>query len=342
MRYSEDERTAGEATFFDQTAYKDWVPRFILNYQPTDETTIYAQASRGILPGATNGLLTTCSEDDFLVPYTSPITGQQSTASECDQFRSQLQEGQFAASTPSQRLDALEVGWKQVLMDGRARFNLTGWWYEWKNRPYGLVVSFVRDSEDPLLRDRIPNNFANSLTVQVGGSSEFWGVEFESGMAFTENWDTQLNISWQDNKITDLQSRSQIQVNGGFINMKGNETLRYPGLMANLSTTYTDSLNSNWDWYARADFSFSGEYWADVDNLLRGPSWFVTNARVGLTQDDFRIEFFVRNLFQETAWQTVFGGAHFKHYSFNFGGFRGANVSPQEKRTFGLRTNITF
>lgn len=341
-RYSEDERTAGEAGFFNQITYKDWVPRFILNYQPTDDTTIYLQASRGILPGATNGLLTTCSEDDFLVAYTSPITGQQSTASECDQFRSQLQGDQFAPSTPSQTLDAAEIGWKQQLMDGRARFNLTAWHYEWKNRPYGLVTSFVRDAEDPSQRDRLPNNFANSLTVQVGGSSKFWGVEFESGMAFTEQWDAQLNVSWQDNKITDLLSRSAIQTNGGFINLKGLKTLRFPGLMWNASTTYTDALNSTWDYYGRADVSYSGEYWADVDNLARGPDWFVTNVRVGLQREDLRIELFVRNLFQETAWQTVSQGAHFKHHSFNFGGFRGLNVSPQEKRTFGVRTNLTF
>ncbi|MDG2319521.1 MAG: TonB-dependent receptor [Rhodospirillaceae bacterium] len=341
-RYSEDERTAGEAGFFNQITYKDWVPRFILNYQPTDDTTIYIQASRGILPGATNGLLTTCSEDDFLVAYTSPITGQQSTASECDQFRSQLQGDQFAPSTPSQVLDAAEIGWKQQLMDGRARFNLTAWHYEWKNRPYGLVTSFVRDAEDPAQRDRLPNNFANSLTVQVGGSSKFWGVEFESGMAFTEQWDAQLNVSWQDNKITDLLSRSSIQTNGGFINLKGLKTLRFPGIMWNASTTYTDALNSTWDYYGRADVSYSGEYWADVDNLARGPDWFVTNVRVGLQREDLRIELFVRNLFQETAWQTVSQGAHFKHHSFNFGGFRGLNVSPQEKRTFGVRTNLTF
>jgi iron complex outermembrane receptor protein len=253
-----------------------------------------------------------------------------------------LQDGQFAASTPSQTLDAAEIGWKQQLMDGRARFNLTAWHYEWKNRPYGLVTSFVRDAEDPTQRDRLPNNFANSLTVQVGGSSKFWGVEFESGMAFTEQWEAQFNVSWQDNKITDLLSRSSIQTNGGFINLKGLKTLRFPGLMWNLSTTYTDALNSTWDYYGRADFSYSGEYWADVENLARGPDWFVTNVRFGLQREDLRIELFVRNLFQETAWQTVSQGAHFQHHSFNFGGFRGVNVSPQEKRTFGIRTNITF
>ncbi len=342
LRYSEDERTAGEATFFNQVTYKDWVPRFILNYRPTDETTVYIQASRGVLPGTTNGLLATCSEDTFLQPYTSPVTGELSTASECDQIRSQLSEGQFAAATPTQELDAAEIGWKQTLMDGRARFNLTAWWYEWKNRPYGLTISWVRDSEDPLLRDRLPNPFPNTLGVSVGGSSEFWGLEFESGMAFTENWDTQLNVSLQDNKITELQSRSSIQRNGGFINLKGLKTLRYPGVMANLSTTYRDALNNTWDWYARADFSYSGSYWGDVDNLVRGPSWFVTNARIGVQREDLRLEFFVRNLFQETAWQTVTQGAHFQHHTFNFGGFRGSTVSPQEKRTFGLRTNITF
>ena len=342
VRYSRDQRKFGEAGFFQEGSYNDWVPRFILSYQPTDETTIYGQASRGILPGRTNGLVATCSEETFLEPYVSPITGAMSMASECDQLRSQLVENQFGASTPSQRLDAAEIGWKQVLMDGRARFNLTAWWYEWQNRPYGLSVSWVRDSEDPLLRDRLPNAFPNSLTIQVPGSSEFWGLEFESGMAFTENWDAQLNVSLQDNKITELQSRSSIQTNGGFINLKGNKTLRYPGVMANLSTTYRDALNNTWDWYVRGDFSYSGSYWGDVDNLARGPDWFVTNARVGLQREDLRIEFFVRNLFQETAWQTMSQGAHFQHYSFNFGFYRGVSVSPQEKRTFGLRTNITF
>ena len=342
VRYQIDERTTGEAGFFQVAEFMDWVPRFILSYQPLEDTTIYAQASRGVLPGVTNGLVATCSPNEFLVPYVNPNIGPMpSVASECDQIASQLSDGlQF--NTPTQRLDAIELGWKQTLADGRFRFNLTGWMYKWKNRPYGISVTWVRDAEDPAQRDGIPNPFPNSLGVQVNGSVKFKGLEFESGMQITENWDAQFNASWQDNENTDLRSRASIQVNGGFENMNGLRGSRYPEWMANLSTTYNAPLTSNWDWYGRADFSYQGGYFADVDNLMEGPSWLITNLRAGITREDFRLELFVRNLFQERAWQNVFGGAHFAHYSFNFAGFRGANVSPQEKRTIGLRTNITF
>jgi len=342
VRYQIDERTVGEAGFFQVAEFKDWVPRFILNYRPTEETTIYGQVSRGVLPGVTNGLIATCSPNEFLVPYVNPnISPIPSTASECDQIASQLSDG-LQVNTPTQQLDAIEIGLKQELMDGRVRFNLTGFHYEWKNRPYGLIVTWVRDAENPLERDGIPNPFPNSLTVQVNGSVKFKGLEFESQAQLSENWTAQLNASWQDNTNTDLRNRSQVQVNGGFSNMNGLKTPRYPEWMGNLSTTYSAPLTSDWDWYGRADFSYQGGYFADVDNLNKGPSWLVTNVRAGITRDDFRLELFVRNLFQERAWMNAFGGAHFAHYSFNFSGFRGINVAPQEKRTIGLRTNITF
>ena len=80
-RYSEDERTVTASGFLLTETYKEITPRVILSYQPSDDTNLYAQFSKGILPGVTNGLVATCSPNEFLVPYISQITGLPSTAS---------------------------------------------------------------------------------------------------------------------------------------------------------------------------------------------------------------------------------------------------------------------
>jgi outer membrane receptor protein involved in Fe transport len=112
--------------------------------------------------------------------------------------------------------------------------------------------------------------------------------------------------------------------------------------MANLTTTYEQPLSGDWNWYTRWDFIYSGKYWAGPSNLMRGPDYVLTNARLGVTRENLRIEAFVRNLLDEDAWATVMGNRHYRHFNFNFRDFHAAIVSPQEKRTFGIRTNITF
>ena len=89
-RYLEDERTVQASGQTFTGTFKDHTPRVILSYKPTEQSTVYAQFSRGILPGTTNAFVATCSPDEFLVPYTSFLTGEVSTASECDQMRAQM------------------------------------------------------------------------------------------------------------------------------------------------------------------------------------------------------------------------------------------------------------
>ncbi|MDE0800665.1 MAG: TonB-dependent receptor [Rhodospirillaceae bacterium] len=342
-RYSQDKREVAQAGFSFQDTYKEITPRIILSYQPNDDTNLYLQLSKGILPGATNGLVATCSPESFLTPYVTPLTGQLSTASECDQLKSQLEPEQFAGSTPSQKLDAIELGLKKSLFDGRMRFNASGYYYEWSNVTFGLGVSWVRDDEDPTLRDRIPNITSNSLTIQVSGSQKIYGLEIETGYAISDNWDMQLNASWQKNEWTEFQNRSTIQQTG-LVNMAGNSATRYPEWMANLSTTYEDELTSNLDWFVRGDFMYQGTYWGDLANVQRGPAYFLAHARLGVSADDFRVEFFVRNLFDTDTYLSAGRGVDFAadQGNFNFNGFQGVQVNPQEKRTFGIRTNINF
>jgi iron complex outermembrane receptor protein len=360
-RYLEDKRTAQiiAGTFRQAfaTTYKQTTPRFILNYKPTNETTLYAQASRGTLPGTTNGLVAICSNDPLDRPYTDPVTGQtvvgyidtrigfptsgqRITLSECAQLASQFPNGTALGATPSQKLDALEVGWKQVAFDQSLRFNLTGYYYKWKNLASGLQVRYTRDADDPNLRDRIPKTVPNTLGVSVPGTQELYGAELESGYAITENWDAQVNLSWNKNKWIEFQNTSQPYYPSP--NRKGKTQILYPKWLLNITSTYNGELTADWGWYVRGDANYTSKQWVDFANLAWLNDYWIANAALGVKRDDMRIELFVRNLFDEDAWISGSAGVDFSDLGSLAFTRQGIGLVPQDKRSFGIRMNYNF
>lgn len=341
-RYMKDKRTVAQTGFSYAHTFKQWTPRAILQYKPTENTNIYGQYSVGVLPGVTNGNVVTCSADAFLVPYISPYTGQPTTASECDQIRSVLGGGTLPASTGSQELKSIELGYKQVLPSLHARFAVSAWRYKWKGLPTGVGVSIVRDAADPALRDRIPNAFPNLIGVTIEGSENLWGMELEAAYSPIEKLELTYNMSWSGNEYTKFFSTLPAPA-GGFSNLKGLEAPRYPEWTWNLGATYRDRMNKNWEWYARSDITYNGSYWADFANLARAPDWLIVNARLGMQRDDLRIELFARNLFNNDKPES----AHITdNYAipgnFAFSSNQNLILKPLEKRTVGLRVNLRF
>ncbi|MEQ8736571.1 MAG: TonB-dependent receptor [Rhodospirillaceae bacterium] len=345
VRYLEDERTseirAGSFVQGFAATYKQWTPRFILTYRPTDETTVYAQVSRGSLPGVTNGLVAICSDETFLQPYEDPLNpGTFISISECDQLARQFPSGESQGSTPSQKLDALEIGWKQSAFDNTLNFNLTGYYYTWKNLPSGVQVRYVRDADDPNLRDRLPNQFPNTLGVSVSGKQKLWGLELESGWQATENLSMQFNASWNQNEWSEFRSTSAPFYPSN--NYKGLEQARYPEWMGNLTTTYEDILINEWNWYVRGNVSYMGEQWVDFENLASIEDYFLIDAFLGVQREGLRVEVFVRNLFDDDSWVNGSRGVDFSSQGDLSFSLQGIGLVPQQKRTFGIRTNLEF
>ncbi|MBL8629288.1 MAG: TonB-dependent receptor, partial [Rhodospirillaceae bacterium] len=365
FRYMQDKRTNTQnvgATFqaLSET-YDQKTPRVILTYKPTDTTTIYAQASRGTLPGVINGLVAICSSDTFTVPYTNPLTGLPSTASECTQIAAQSPGGTLIPSTKSQYLDAGEVGLKQTFDNGAGRVNLTGYAYKWKNLPSPLNITYVRDDDDPARRDRIPKLFANTLAVFTSGSAKFHGAELEAAYAVNQHWDLGGNLSYAKNKYTSLLATGTLETDvlnpprgtQGTIstdprviqaatNYAGKTQPRYPKWMGNASTTFTDTLVGEWSWFARGDLVYFGKAYSDYYNLSYTPGYMLVHTRAGVDNGTLRIEAFVRNLFDEDKWAGALATSDFAvQGDFTFAA-QGIVVTPQDRRTFGVRLNYLF
>ncbi|MSO98136.1 MAG: hypothetical protein EXR11_07960 [Rhodospirillaceae bacterium] len=372
FRYMQDQRTntqsagAGFRNFTEK--FKQKTPRIILTYKPSDELTIYAQASRGTLPGVINGLVSICSPDAFLQPYLIPVglvgAGTPSTASECAQIASQSPGGTLIASTPAQYLDSGEIGIKSNFLDGAANLNLTGYHYKWKNLPFGLTVRYFRDADNPALRDRLPNAFSNTLGFSTQGDATFKGAEVEAALKASDNWEFSGNLSWNKNTFTKLiltgafssEVRNPLRAGptGALVrsadptvisasqNFSGRTQIRYPKWQGNMSSTYTNTFTRDWEWFARFDAIYNGKTFADFANYSFNSAYWLVHTRIGVENKNLRMELFIRNLFNEKNW----GGANaFTDFAvqgdLTFSA-QGIGLQPQDKRTFGLRMNYTF
>ncbi|MFN2099910.1 TonB-dependent receptor [Altererythrobacter sp. MF3-039] len=349
-RYQDDTLTKGgvptaggvDDSALDLTS-KAFLPRFILRYQPNPDTNLYFSYAEGILQGDINTFLSAAD------------------AQELAQYQAQLPSA--SVILPEEKLDAWEIGLKQSLMGNKLQINLSAYYYEWENIK-GRSTAVINETCDAAklgeegctfpgvqLGDvaQIDDGmggltpFFNSRNTLTTGSAELYGIELESSAVLSDNWTAQLNVTWAKNEYTDYEFNF-VEPFAGFSDQQGNQQPRFPEWSGNFSTTYTDTFTQDWDWYARGDVIYFGEAFVDESNLAFTEDYFLVNARVGLERDGMRIEAFVRNLFDEDAWAAGARWTDFSTPTFfpTLTAFQGVAVTPQDRRTVGLRVIADF
>ena len=333
VRRASDERvTAGGAS---TETYDSTVPRVILGWHPDDSTNVYAQYSEGSLPGRVNGLVQACNPN-ALSPYPDPLNpSMMITLSECDQITRQG----AVPSTDTQELNAYEIGIKKGLLGGRLNITAAAYFWEWLNKPSSVSFAWVRDDGTGT---NTPNPFPNTLGATIGGSSDIQGLDLEASFLVTDNWSIGGTAGWVETEFTEFASTSLNQLTGT-ANQTGNEEPWVPDLTASFTTTYTRQIGE-WDWFGRLDVTYRGDYFGDYTNYIEGEAYSLTHVRFGASKDDLRLELYVRNLFDEDTWRSVSNATDFtpQPADFNFFGNQGIFLTPQDKRTIGLRLRYSF
>ena len=337
-RYMADQRTTGGLT----EDYNEVVPRVIFRWQPNDNINIYASYAKGVLPGVLNTNLINASREAFREPYIDRDTGMPSTESEYDQIRRKAPEA--GESTPTQELDAIEVGIKASLLDGRGQISAAAYYYEWVAQLFTNFVVYYQDAEDIADRDGVagPQQQPRTLEFNFPGDSDLWGIEVESSWVLTDNWAVGANVAWQDNEYTTFAA-TFVQDITGSRNLAGNQSGRYPEIMGNLSLSYTDTLNAEWDFFARGDFMYYGKTWAgNGGNLARLDGYWLTNLRAGVEREDLRVELYVDNALEQDTWVGAVRNTNFTRFTgFNFN-IHGVMLAPQDLRTIGIQVDWSF
>jgi iron complex outermembrane receptor protein len=326
-----------------------FLPRVILQFQPTPATNIYASYSKGILPGEINALYA------FGTSGALNATGQVvASLGERAQYEAALPG--IANFTGPEQITAYEIGWKQELLDGRARFSLAYYNYpKWENQKGRVVVNVFETSNATGRQNPAPN----ARNVLVTGESEMQGIEFEGQWLVTPNWEVKAGAEWTKNEykdftfnfvaplIADLRSLtgSPVLVPGIGDQMKGNRAPNYPEWKGNVTTTYRGTLSTgDWTWFARGEYNYTGKYFVDESNLAFTPDVSLVNVRLGLEKQKFRGELFVTNLFDTDKWARA---SRFTDFSL-LGNIlfltsaQGVLLTPQDHRQLGVRVAYEF
>ena len=225
-----------------------------LDWRPADDLLLYFSFNRGIKAGSFNGPLDPSGSPVFI----DPVTFDPAPTADA------------AMSYDEEVLWAYEVGFKSTLFDGRARFNVAGFYYDYNDfQAFNLVglTSFIQNADAELY----------GVDVEFF-ASPFEGLDVAFGMAYLhqEVFDVPLggifvdrDIPWAPDWNVTGMARYEWPVGWGRMAIQGN-------------------------------FGYVSDYFLGLNNsaVLKEEGYVLANARLSYTTGDGRYEaaVFVKNL----------------------------------------------
>ncbi len=322
VRYQQDKSKTAPSNPTSLTAsFKDWLPRLIVNYKPQDGWTLYGSWARGVLPG------------QFNQSYIS------ATASERADIEAVFPGIQNIVQ--SEQVDSYEIGSKQQLWDNRIQYTLAAYRMKWSNIKAG--AAFIAPSTNRTITGLV-----------TPGNAKLKGIEWDGSMAVTEQLDINLRGAWQTGKYTSFIQPFLAQLTSNVTRFDGNHLARVPEWSGSLALDYRDSLVGDWDWFSRFDAAYNGKAWDSEANIVKFNDYWRANARVGVETEDFRIELYVKNMFNDQNWdfgfRNVYQGNPVNNAIFiplpapftGFGFPQAIIAQPPDKRDFGVRMRYNF
>jgi len=323
----EDEANLGREVSVSPTTITSFLPRATVRYRPTSNTTLYATYSEGNLPGGFNGQV--AQLDD-------------------------AQLAQLAAQAPDARLvygeeklTNYELGWKQQTADGKLAFNVAAFYMKRDDEIFNSIETVDDPTETAGVRTV---NFLSN-----GASTDIYGIEIDASLRLADNFTAQASFAYVDSTIASFPEGAGSgdfgDIFGQGSDVTGQQAPRFPPVTWSFGGTYENDFNAipGFDrWFVRSDVFYTGKYYISNANVAQVQQAVDVNARFGLRGDDFGIEFFVLNVFNEDAPTTAQNFADVGLDTRTLpGGFfnfsrEGARIGLRDKRQFGIRLNATI
>ena len=332
-RYQEDKITAyniaGVKTA--QQTFKNFLPRGILRFKPSGDTSIYVSYAKGTQPAGINSGFAGLSALPFATEATAYV-------------RSIYPGIGLFSLLPT--LDAYEAGIKQKLFDGRVSYTLAIYQNDWHN---ATTTSALFNPASCFAGGAQTSNTA-ACPLGAGGTStvtpneaRIRGVEFAVNARVSDAFSVDLTADYKDPKWlryanSGFNAFAGLTTPGSVYRGDGNSLGRVPNLSGTLSGTYRGSFGDKWHWYARGDALYTGKAWDSDLNIFKTPDYVRVNASIGVQFEHVTVELFSTNLFNDKHFDGVANTVALT------GDFtqRALAVIPAQKREFGLRTQFKF
>jgi len=219
-------------------------------------------------------------------------------------------------SFEAEEVTAYEIGTRSTFLDGRARLNVTAFFYDHEN------LQFI--FEDP-----VPFGGGTGTVPET----EEYGIETEFSYRINDNWSIDGALSWQDGEIkSDVLALDVVDfrealapgvglfTGAGFAtrldltnntNLDGNEPPKLPDILARLAITNSQNFANGSSLVSRLEYVHRGEFQARVFNnplVDEVPSYDIVNLHFSYELNNAPVSFSlsVTNLFDEDGVNNVF------------------------------------
>ena len=295
------------------------LPRFIVDYKPNEDSTIYLSYAEGSLPGLFNPALIGLS------------------ASQLGEIAAQT--GGADVQVDEEVAENWEIGLKRNFLDGRGYVSAAYYSTDLTNVHIPSVAFYTGD--DGVLVS------TGNVTGQ-GGNAELSGLEIEGTVLMNENLTLGFTYALNDSELgSTFISPDTGDLMGDSTLAQGNEFSRYPKTSGSLSLDFNKGVAAG-DMFARADFIYTGKMYASNAMLAHTGTGQKLNLRVGLDTGDYRLELFCTNCFEDEQPKGLQAMWDLSGITGGFGdapaaaGPRVLAMSLPDKRVFGLRASFSF
>jgi len=240
-----------------------WTPSVNLHWQPAKDVYVYGLVSKGYKSGGWNG-----------ENATDP--------------------GEARLAYDPEYAWNYELGTKTTWLDNRLRFNVTGFWTEYKDLQTQQFVIF-----DP--------NLPADNVISNAGKARVKGIELETALAPVDGVTLFANYTYMDAKITGDLISTELQYDPSCFcsvpvptNLKGNRLRRSPKNSFSVGGDVTVPVSSRINAFVRADYNWTDDFFFDNENSprTRQKSVGVLNGSIGIaTEDDkWELRLWAKNL----------------------------------------------
>jgi len=291
----------------------NFLPRVSLDFDVTDDVMLYASVAKGIKPPTFN--LADIGADPTI------------------------------KRVATEELLSYEIGAKTAWADNTIILN-------------GAV--FYHDYEDQQVLVQFPpadGGFLPQSGTTNAGKVEVWGAELEALWQPTDNWSfsagyTYIESEYEDFNLLESQvegvpvSSSNILKSGNLEgDFSGNDTPGVPDHAFTFSGQFEQELANGMGWFANLSGRYQGERQADAANLVTLDDYWIFDAQLGITGENWSVIGYVENLADDDTVQYAQEFIDQKAglclaCGFTFPVAYYAYLPPP--RVFGIRTKIDF
>lgn len=304
-RYQKDEvgrETIGVSDLSGNTY--SFVPRATLEYKITDEVNAFVSYSEGSRPGSLN--------TGFLA---LPAYAQAQVAAQYSVPR----------VVPEEKLENYEFGVKGNFFGNTLRVLANVYYAKWTDRQIGGTLFYTN----------LAGVLAQANVTLGAGAVDAKGTEWEAIWAPTDqlSFDATYAYNWTSIVRTSCAACRLITGNP---NPTGTMFARFPENSASLGVNFRHPAFADYDAFYRIDANYQGKEYADETNVVWLAPSVMSNARIGLQNDRYRVELYALNVFDNEVPQAI------AQTQDQISGRNTLTTTPPLKRTFGVRAGVKF